>query len=67
MIIWRECNIKETEKKQKAKQLALFVRSSFSNGTSGSFFRKKKSKKAKSKSKLKPTDMSYHICGEKEH
>jgi len=67
IIVWREHNIKETEKKQKAKQLALFARSPFSNGISGSFSRKKESKKTKSKSKLKPTDMSYHICGEKGH
>ena len=63
----RECNIEETEKKHKAKQLALFTKSPSSGGTSGSFSGKKRSKKVKSKSKLRPADMSCHTCGEKGH
>jgi len=51
--IKREHNIKETEKKQKAEQLALFEKPPSGNGTSSSFFRKKKLKKNKSKSKVK--------------
>jgi len=65
--IERKCNIKETEKKQKAKQLVLFAKSLSSDRTSGGFFKRKKLKKDKSKSKLRPTDMSYHTCSEKKH
>jgi len=63
----REHNIKETEKKQKTEQLALFVKSPSSGGMSGSFFRKKKLKKVKFIFKLRPTDTSCHTCGEKRH
>ena len=65
--IEREHNIEETEKKQKAEQLALFAKPSSSSETSGGFSRKKKLKKIKSKFKLRPTDMSCHTCGEKGH
>jgi len=61
----RECNIEETEKKQKTEQLALFAKSSSSGGTSGGFSGKKKSKKVKSKFKPRPANTSCHICGEK--
>ena len=54
-------------KKQKAEHLALFAKSSSSNRTSSGFFGKKKLKKNKSKSKLRPTNISYHICSEKEY
>jgi len=63
----RVCNIKETKKKQKAEQLTLFAKSLSSDKTSSDFSGKKKSKKVKSKSKLRPTDISYYICGEKRH
>jgi len=63
----RKYNIKEIEKKHKAEQLALFAKFSSSGRTSGSFSRKRRSKKVKSKSKLRPADMSCHICSEKEH
>ena len=65
--IERVCNIEETEKKQKAEQLALFAKFPSSSGISGGFSGKKKSKKIKSKSKLRPADTSYHICGKKRH
>ena len=58
------CNIEETEKKQKAKQLALLTKFPSSSGVSGSFSGKKKSKKVRSKSKLRHADMSCHTCGE---
>jgi len=61
------CNIEETEKKQKAEQLALFAKSPSSSGMSGSLSRKKKSKKVKSKSKPRPADTSCHTCSEKGH
>ena len=63
----RECNIEETEKKHKAKQLVLFAKSPSSGGTSGGFFRKKRSKKIKSKSKPRLANTSCHTCGEKGH
>jgi len=65
--IERKHNIEETEKKQKAEQLVLFVKSPSSGETSGGFSRKKKSKKIKSKFKPRPADMSCHTCGEKRH
>jgi len=65
--IKREYNIEETKKKQKAKQLTLFAKSLSSSGTSRGFSGKKKIKKNKSKSKLKPADMSCHICGKKSY
>jgi len=65
--IERKCNIKETEKKEKAKQLVLFAKSPSNGGTSGGFFERKKLKKDKSKSKLRSTDMSCHTCSEKKH
>jgi len=40
--IERECNIEETEKKQKAEKLALFAKSSSSSEISGGFSEKKK-------------------------
>ena len=58
----REHNIEETEKKQKAKQLA---KSSSNSKTSGGFSKKKKLKKNKSKSKPRPANTSCHTCGEK--
>ena len=63
----REHNIEETKKKQKAEQLALFAKSFSSGEMSGGFSGKKKSKKVKYKSKLRPADMSCHIYGEKGH
>jgi len=63
----REHNIKEIEKKHKAKQLALFAKFSSSSGTSGGFSRKRRSKKVTSKSKPRPADMSCHTCGKKGH
>jgi len=63
----RKHNIEETEKKQKAKQLALFAKSLFSGGMSGGFSGKNKSKKVKSKSKPRLADTSYHTCSEKGH
>jgi len=65
--IKREHNIEETEKKQKVKQSVLFAKSPSSDRMSGGFFGKKKSKKVKSKSKLRPADTSCHTCGEKKH
>jgi len=65
--IEREYNIKETEKKQKTEQLALFAKSLSSSGISGGFSKKKKSKKIKSKFKLRPTDTSCYIYSKKRH
>ena len=42
----RKHNIEETEKKQKAKQLFLFAKSSFSSGTSSGFSKKRNQKRA---------------------
>ena len=63
--IERKYNIKEIEKKQKAEQLALFIKSPSSSRTSGSFFEKKKSKKVQSKSKPRSANTSCQICSEK--
>jgi len=65
--IKKECNIKETEEKQKTEQLALFAKSFSGSGTDGGFSRKKKLKKNKSKPKLRPADISYHTCDKKRH
>ena len=62
----RKHNIEETEK-QKAEQLVLFAKSPSSGGMSGGFSGRKKSKKVKSKSKLRPADISCYTCGKKGH
>ena len=63
--IKREYNIKETEKKQKAKQVGPICEVFLCRTGGGSFKNKKKSKK--SKSKLRSIDENYHICGKKGH
>ena len=63
----RKHNIKEIEMKYKAEQLALFAKFFSSGEISGGFSKKRRSKKIKSKSKLRPADISYHTCGEKGH
>ena len=57
--IKRECDIEETEKKQKAEQLALFMKS-FSGGRTGSGSSGKK--KGKSKPKSRPADVGRTEC-----
>jgi len=62
--IERECQLDESEKKQKTDQLALLAKSSSNTDNPG---KSKNMKKGKFKPKWRSTGSTCHTCGEKEH